>query len=72
MPNTALRGQFRAHAKAVPVVLNGCVFSADPKEFSTGSLGWNLTGKMVIYVGGVAHKVQVGVNLTITGSKGAP
>jgi hypothetical protein len=42
------------------------------KEFSTGSLGWYLNRKIEIDVGGVKVPVQVGLNLTIVGSKELP
>ena len=35
----------------------------------TGSLGWYLNGKTVIEINGVAVSVQIGMNLTIVGSK---
>jgi hypothetical protein len=42
---------------------------ADAKEFSTGSLGWYLNGKTAIEIDGVPVSVQIGLNLTIVGSK---
>jgi hypothetical protein len=42
------------------------------KEFSTGSFGWNVNAKTVIEVGGRRLPVQVGLNLTVIGSKEAP
>jgi hypothetical protein len=42
------------------------------KEFSTGSLGWYLNGKTTIEVGGTPVSVQIGMNLTIVGSKELP
>jgi hypothetical protein len=66
------RAQFRAGAKAVPIVIAGATMLADPKEFSTGSLGWYLNGKAVIEVDGAPVSVQIGMNLTIVGSKELP
>ena len=43
-----------------------------PREFSTGSFGWNVNAKTVVEVGGQAVSVQVGANLTVVGSKDAP
>jgi hypothetical protein len=40
-----------------------------PKEFKTGSLGWYGNGKVTIDIDGTPVKVQVGVTLTIVGSK---
>lgn len=66
------RAQFRAGAKPVTVTINGVPHIADPKEFSTGSLGWYLNGKTVIEVDGVPVSVQIGLNLTVVGSKELP
>ena len=63
------RQQFKDGAKAVEVMINGNKMTAHPKEFSTGSLGWYLNGKTDIEVNGVPVTVQIGMNLTIVGSK---
>ena len=63
------RAEFRQDAKPVEVVINGIPMQADVKEFSTGSLGWNINGKTNIKVGEKSVSVQVGLNLTIVGSK---
>lgn len=75
MPKTTCpitRQQFSAGAKPVEVTINGNRMTAHPKEFSTGSLGWYLNGKTEIEVNGVMVTVQVGMNLTIVGSKELP
>jgi hypothetical protein len=66
------RPQFREAAKPVEVTINGSPMLADPREFSTGSLGWYLNGKTVVDVNGQKVTVQVGLNLTIVGSKELP
>jgi hypothetical protein len=66
------RDQFRSGAKPVVITINGNTMTADPKEFSTGSLGWYLNGKTTIEVNGVPVSVQIGMNLTIVGSKELP
>jgi hypothetical protein len=66
------RGAFRAHAKPVTVTINNVPLQAEVKEFSTGSLGWYLNGKTTIDVGGQLVSVQIGMNLTIVGSKELP
>ena len=66
------REQFRTGAKPVAVTIAGTQMLADPKEFSTGSLGWYLNGKAVIEVNGVQVTVQIGMNLTVVGSKELP
>jgi hypothetical protein len=66
------REQFRTGAKAVPISIGGTTMLAEPKEFSTGSLGWYLNGKVVIEIDGTPVSVQVGLNLTVVGSKELP
>ncbi len=63
------REQFRKDAKPVEVVVNGVPLLAEVKEFSTGSLGWYLNGQTTIKIGDTAVSVQIGMNLTIVGSK---
>lgn len=66
------RDAFISHAQPMTVALGGTqVGLALPKEFSTGSFGWNHTGKMQLVVNGKAVEVQVGLNLTVIGSKEA-
>jgi hypothetical protein len=66
------REEFNQHAKPVTVVINGNTLQAEVKNFSTGSLGWYLNGKTMIDVGGKMVSVQIGLNLTIVGSKELP
>lgn len=66
------RSEFRSKAKPVSVTINGVPLQAEVKEFSTGSLGWYLNGKTLIDVGGTQVSVQIGMNLTIVGSKELP
>jgi hypothetical protein len=66
------RADFRGKAKPVKVVINGVEQDAEVKEFSTGSLGWYLNSKISIEVDGVRVPVQIGMNLTIVGSKELP
>jgi len=66
------RGEFVGNAKPVEITINGVQFIADPKEFSTGSLGWYLNGKATVRVGDTPVSVQIGLNLTIVGSKELP
>lgn len=66
------RAQFRTGAKPMTVVINGKEYQALPKEFSTGSLGWNINDKVQVDVGGTLVAVQIGMNLTIVGSKELP
>jgi hypothetical protein len=66
------RPDFRAKAKPVAVTIGNVPLSAEVKEFSTGSLGWYLNGKTTVDVGGTPVAVQIGLNLTIVGSKELP
>jgi len=66
------RADFRRAARPVTVTINGVPLQADVKEFSTGSLGWYLNGKTSIEVGGTPVSVQIGMNLTVVGSKELP
>ncbi len=66
------RAEFGSQAKPIEVVINGVPMLADVKEFSTGSLGWYLNGKSTVKVGDKAVTVQIGMNLTIVGSKELP
>jgi hypothetical protein len=66
------RQDFRANARPVTVTVNGVPLQAEVKEFSTGSMGWYLNGKTTIDVGGTPVSVQIGMNLTIVGSKELP
>ena len=66
------RADFRSKAKAVSVTIGEQKLIADVKEFSTGSLGWYLNGKTTIEIDGVPVSVQIGLNLTIVGSKELP
>jgi hypothetical protein len=66
------RQQFNAEAKPVEVIIDGNKMLAVNREFSTGSLGWNISNKMTIMVGDKPVTVQVGLNLTIVGSKELP
>src|SRR5215213_1990881 len=65
------RQQFRK-AEPVKIVINGQEREAGPREFSTGSLGWYLNEKITLEVDGVKVPVQIGLSLTIVGSKELP
>ncbi len=66
------RAQFRQHAKALVVKIGDKDFKGVVKEFSTGSLGWNVNDKMTVEIDGRDVTVQIGMNLTIVGSKDLP
>ncbi|MFO0809751.1 MAG: hypothetical protein U0746_14100 [Gemmataceae bacterium] len=66
------RAEFRANAKALSIQIAGVPQVAEVKEFSTGSLGWYLNGKTTVEINGTPVSVQIGLNLTIVGSKELP
>jgi hypothetical protein len=63
--------QFIEKAEPVKLTINGSELIADKREFSTGSFGWYYNGKVTISVDGKPLSVQVGLNLTVVGSKEA-
>ncbi len=66
------RQEFKDHAKAIKVMIGDSSILADAREFSTGSLGWYANGKITIDINGKTVSVQVGLNMTIVGSKELP
>lgn len=66
------RGEFSSNAKPVELTINGIPMLAEVKEFSTGSLGWYLNGKTTVKIGETPVTVQIGLNMTIVGSKELP
>ncbi len=63
------RAEFHENAKSVTVQIGEDRLEADVKEFSTGSLGWYLNGKTKIEINGIKVPVQIGLTLTVVGSK---
>jgi hypothetical protein len=66
------RKEFLDKAKPVSVTIGANTMLADVKEFSTGSLGWYLNGKATLEIDGKPVPVQIGLNLTLVGSKDLP
>lgn len=66
------RAEFKEKAQPVNVTINGNAMTAPPREFSTGSLGWNLNSKTTMDIGGTPVTVQIGMNITLVGSKELP
>lgn len=65
------REQFSTNAQPVKITIDGKELTAEVKEFSTGSFGWYLNAKADIQVGDKKVPVQIGMNLTVVGSKEA-
>ena len=63
--------QFLEKAEPVKISINGQEMLAEVKQFSTGSFGWYMNGKTVVSIDGKAVSVQIGMNLTVVGSKDA-
>ena len=63
--------QFLEQAEPVKIVIGTAEIIADKREFSTGSFGWYHNGKTTIMVDGKPLSVQIGLNLTVVGSKEA-
>ncbi|HZI10096.1 MAG TPA: hypothetical protein VE153_06845 [Myxococcus sp.] len=63
--------QFLEKAEPLKVVINGQEQLAEVKSFSTGSFGWYINGKITVTVDGKPLSVQIGMNLTVVGSKEA-
>ena len=66
------RAEFKEKAKPIVVKVGEIPMQAEVKEFSTGSLGWYLNGKSTVKVGDKAVTIQIGLNMTIVGSKELP
>jgi hypothetical protein len=71
-PCPVSKTQFLEKAESVKISLAGNEMLCEKREFSTGSFGWYLNGKTTITVDGKPLAVQVGLNLTVVGSKEAP
>jgi hypothetical protein len=63
--------QFLEKAEPVKIVIGASEIIAERREFSTGSFGWYHNGKTTIMVDGKPLAVQIGLNLTVVGSKEA-
>lgn len=64
--------QFLEKAEPLKVIINGQEMLAEVKSFSTGSYGWYINGKTTVTVDGKPLSVQIGMNMTVVGSKEAP
>ena len=68
------RAQFAASTASVKVTLpDGTVLECAPREFSTGSLGYQGNGKATVTLAdGTVLRCQVGLTITVIGSKALP
>jgi hypothetical protein len=70
-PCPVSKTQFLDKAEPVKLTIGTAELIADKREFSTGSFGWYYNGKTTVMVDGKPLSVQVGLNLTVVGSKEA-
>ena len=63
------RDAFKSQAKPVDVTINGQPVQAQVKEFSTKSFGGHHGDKVMVKVGDQVLRCQVGLTLTVIGSK---
>lgn len=68
-PADITRDEFLEKSGHLPIEINGVPCVMEVKEFSTGSFGWNFTGKINVKVGNKLLPCQGGFNLTVCGSK---
>jgi len=60
--------EFLANAETLELDLAGNRLTGEPRDFSSGNLGWYLNGKVEMAVGKKTVWAQVGINITIPGS----
>jgi hypothetical protein len=70
-PCPMTKTQFLDKAEPVKITIGSAELVADKREFSTGSFGWYYNGKTTITVDGKPLSIQIGLNLTVVGSKEA-
>jgi hypothetical protein len=73
LPLLLSRAYFRRLAKPLPITLGQvAVGEAAPREFLTGSLGWQWVCKTQLRVGECYVWVQINLSITVIGSKDLP
>jgi hypothetical protein len=63
--------EFLAKASVLTIKIGEETKAAAPRQFSSGSVGYNLSDKVTIMIDGKPVKFQVGVNIIAIGSKPA-
>ncbi len=66
------KSAFKSAAQPVPITIAGQTLTAEPKAFSTGSVGFFLNGKITVTINGEPVRLQVSGSLTAIGSKEWP
>ena len=62
-------GCLRKNAEVLTVDVMGNKLTGEPRSFSSGNRGWYLGGKVEVKVGKKTLWAQLGINVTIAGSK---
>jgi hypothetical protein len=64
------KATFSSTAKPLPITIDGQQHAAEVKAFSTGSVGWNVNGKVTVTLpNGEIVRCQCSLNLTAIGSQ---
>lgn len=66
------RKEFNDAAQQVTAEVSGQCLGADPREFSTGSIGWFHNGKINVKVGDKVVTCVAQLTLTVVNSKNLP
>lgn len=67
---TCTKAEYMAGATEITITIGNRTFVATPKEFSTGSVGFNVNDKVDIKLSnGKVVKHQLGINIIAVGSK---
>jgi hypothetical protein len=70
------RNEFAQRAKTVKVTVEyegkTSTFLVSPREFESGSMGYNLSDKATFTMEGRDVRMQLGMNITVIGSKDLP
>jgi hypothetical protein len=67
---TMTKAEFMATAKPLTVVIGGVTCAAEPREFSTGSVGWALYQKVTVTLpNGETDEISVSANWAVIHSK---
>lgn len=60
---------FLEKAKLIEFKIGEATVTIDPREFTSGSFGWNANQKIAIKVDGKMLPCQLGMNIIVIGSK---
>lgn len=66
------RAEFRQDAKPLEGAIAGVPTVLEVKEFSSGGVGWYSGQKIMLKVAGKLVPCQVGINISVIGSKELP